>query len=99
MPQAIQILTLAVVVFRGYLYQAFVATLKALTLETWDNIYVELDTDNDKVDIALESENKMHKTIQVKSSIYLFKKADIQKWLIDLIGDKPSQGYASPIFL
>lgn len=79
---------------RGYLYQAFAAILEALNEEYWNNIIVELNTTSDKVDIALELDNKLIKTIQVKSSINLFTKSEILKWLEDLIDDTQSSEYA-----
>ena len=39
---------------RGFLYQGFASVLEALCHEGWDRIYIELDSKNDKVDIALE---------------------------------------------
>lgn len=41
---------------RGYLYQAFAAVLEALTIENWNELYVEFKTENDKVDIAVSTE-------------------------------------------
>ena len=78
---------------RGYLYQSIISMLEALNDENWDKIYVEFKTMNDKVDIALSLQEKIKKTIQVKSSINLFTKKDIEKWLLDLINDFPSQEY------
>lgn len=79
---------------RGYLYQAFAAILEALNEEYWNNIIVELKTSNDKVDIGLELNNKLIKTIQVKSSINLFTRPEILTWLEDLIDDAKSSEYA-----
>lgn len=78
---------------RGYLYQAFAAILEALNEDNWSNIIVELSTDNDKVDIAIEVNEQVVRTIQVKSSINLFKKSDINKWILELIDDYPSEEY------
>lgn len=73
---------------RGFLYQGFASVLEALTNRSnWDKIYIELPTSNDKVDIALEKQNCIIKSIQVKSTINSFSKSDIQKWLNDLVDD------------
>ena len=72
---------------RGFMYQAFASVLEALCHKTWDKIYIEFESDDDKVDIALEENDKIFKSIQVKSTINTFSKSSIQKWLIDLICD------------
>lgn len=73
---------------RGYLYQALVAVLDAIQNEDWVEVYLEYETDNDKVDIAFKDSNGNLEVIQVKSSINNFSKYDIDKWLIELIEDK-----------
>ncbi len=79
---------------RGFLYQGFASVVKALTDESeWDKIYVEFPTTNDKVDIALESNNKIIKCIQVKSTVNNFSKSNIKTWLEDLIKDYKSPRY------
>ena len=78
---------------RGYLYQAFASILEAIEYKYWNNIFVEFKTENDKVDIALELDSKIVKTIQVKSSINLFGKNDITKWISELINDFTSEEY------
>src|SRR5699024_9641591 len=79
---------------RGFLYQGFVSVLEALSDEiNWDKIYVEFPTSNDKVDIALEQKGKVIKYIQVKSSINIFTKVQIKKWLNELINDIESSEY------
>ena len=72
---------------RGFIYQGFATVLEALCHEGWDRIYIELDSKNDKVDIALEANLVIVKSIQVKSTINTFNKSAIKKWLIDLIYD------------
>ena len=62
---------------RGFLYQGFASVLEALCHEGWDRIYIELDSKNDKVDIALEANHVIVKSIQVKSTINIFKKIDV----------------------
>ncbi len=74
---------------RGYLYQALVAVLDAIENDDWAEVYLEYETDNDKVDIAFKDSNGKLEVIQVKSSINNFSKADINKWLIEIIQDKP----------
>ena len=72
---------------RGFLYQAFASVLEALCQKNWDKIYIEFDSDDDKVDIALEENNRIFKSIQVKSTINTFSKDSLQKWLKDIIKD------------
>lgn len=78
---------------RGFLYQGFASILESLTQEFWDKIYVEYPSDKDKVDIALEINGTITKSIQVKSSINLFQKRDVEKWIKDLIGDIEADEY------
>lgn len=72
---------------RGFLYQAFASVLEAMCQENWDKIYIEFESDNNKVDIALEENGKVFKSIQVKSTINTFSKNLVVKWLQDLIND------------
>ena len=72
---------------RGYLYQAFASVLEAMCQKNWDKIYIEFDSAGDKVDIALEENNRIFKSIQVKSTINTFSKNLLEKWLQDLIND------------
>ncbi|AWW28443.1 MULTISPECIES: SAVED domain-containing protein [unclassified Acetobacterium] len=79
---------------RGFLYQAFASVLEALTAQTaWDKIYIEFPTSKDKVDIALEKEKQIIKSIQVKSTINSFSKSNIKAWLLELIEDVSSTKY------
>ncbi len=79
---------------RGFLYQGFASVLEALTENiNWDKIYIEFPTSNDKVDIALERHNQIIKSIQVKSSINTFSKAEIKTWIYDLVNDIDSPEY------
>lgn len=79
---------------RGFLYQGIASVLVALTdKRSWDKIYVEYPTSGDKVDIALEEKGEIVKCIQVKSSKNTFVKADIQKWITDLVNDCKSLEY------
>ena len=72
---------------RGYLYQAFASVLEAMCQKNWNKIYIEFDSDDDKVDIALEENNRIFKSVQVKSTINTFSKNSLKKWLQDLIND------------
>lgn len=72
---------------RGYLYQTFASIFQALCQDNWDKIHVEYNSDNDKVDIALESNGSVIKSIQVKSNVNSFDRCDIINWANDLIKD------------
>lgn len=72
---------------RGYLYQTFASIFEALCQDNWDKIYVEYTSENDKVDIALESDGTVFKSIQVKSNINTFDRGSIINWTSDLIKD------------
>lgn len=78
---------------RGFLYQGFATILESLTQEFWDRIYVEYPSDADKVDIALEVNGNITKAIQVKSSINLFQKSDVAKWVTELTNDIKADEY------
>lgn len=72
---------------RGYLYQAVASCLEALCEDSWDRIYIEYDSEKDKVDIALKQGDVVFKSIQVKSTINTFSKVSLEKWLKALIED------------
>lgn len=78
---------------RGYLYQGIAAVLEALGQTGWDKIYVEFPTAGDKVDIALEENERITKAIQVKSTCNTFTKGDLTKWIKDIVSDFPCQHY------
>ena len=79
---------------RGFLYQGFASVLEALTdKNSWDKIYIEFPTSNDKVDIALGAADKVVKSIQVKSTVNTFSKSDIMLWLCDLVADIDTPEY------
>ena len=63
---------------RGYLYQTFASIFEALCQDNWDKIYVEYTSENDKVDIALESDGTVFKSIQVKSNINIYDRVSIK---------------------
>lgn len=69
---------------RGFIYQEFASILEALCHEGWDRIYIELDSKNDKVDIALEANLVIVKSIQVKSTINTFNKCAVKEWLFQI---------------
>lgn len=68
---------------RGYIIQTIVAILESLQTE-WENICIEPDTENEKVDIIWTDSNSNEKIYQVKSSINDFGKPEIQNYLLDL---------------
>lgn len=73
---------------RGYLYQVFASIFEALCQDNWDKIYVEYKSEDDKVDIALEKNNIVFKSIQVKSTIGSFDRSSIISWSTALIKDE-----------
>ncbi|EGD49593.1 hypothetical protein Cpap_4031 [Ruminiclostridium papyrosolvens DSM 2782] len=81
---------------RGFIYQGFASVLEALTQDYWDRIYVEYPVGN-KIDIALELNGCLIKSIQVKSSINLFSKSSIAEWINELTTEAKSKEYS--IFL
>lgn len=72
---------------KGYLYQALISVLEALKDERWQNICVEYESKDDKVDIALKDNDGMLNVMQVKSSINTFTISNINKWIDLLIND------------
>ncbi len=78
---------------RGFLYQGFASILEALTDDSWDKVYVEFPTSGDKVDIALECNEKIIKSIQVKSTINTFNESSVIDWLRQIIKDVESEEY------
>lgn len=78
---------------RGYLYQAFATSLKSLCNNDWDQITIEFETPNDKVDIAIATGDKIIEAIQVKSSVNLFGRNSILKWLEELVDDYAAEVY------
>ncbi|ALC52857.1 hypothetical protein ACN91_15095 [Bacillus cereus] len=71
---------------RGYLYQSIATVMGTVLDNKWKAVEVEPDTNNDKVDILWLYENKK-KVVQVKSSENNISKADIIRWLKQLIED------------
>ncbi|PFY25166.1 hypothetical protein [Bacillus toyonensis] len=71
---------------RGYLYQSIATVIGTVLDNKWKAVEVEPDTNNDKVDILWLYENKK-KVVQVKSSENNISKADIIRWLKELIED------------
>lgn len=79
---------------RGFLYQGFASVIEALTDEnSWDKIYVEFPSDQDKVDIALEERGRIFRCIQVKSTKNMFSKKNVQDWIRELMNDFKSPEY------
>lgn len=52
-----------------------------------------MNTISNKVDIALALDNKLIKTIQVKSSVNLFSKSNIKDWITALVNDEMAREY------
>ena len=50
--------------FTWILYQAFASVLEALCQKNWDKIYIEFDSEKDKVDIALEKRIEFSKVFR-----------------------------------
>jgi hypothetical protein len=78
---------------RGFMYQGFASILEALAYNGWDKIYVEFPTSGDKVDIALENNKEIIKSIQVKSTINTFYESSVIDWLSQIIQDVNSKEY------
>lgn len=78
---------------RGFMYQGFASILEALTDNGWDKIYVEFPTSGDKVDIALECNKEIIKSIQVKSTINTFSESSVIDWLQQIIKDVEAKEY------
>ena len=79
---------------RGYIYQGISAIFSSFIENDWSNISVEYKTKNDKVDIALLAEDeRVMKTIQVKSSVNSFSKSMIKGWITELMEDVTADSY------
>lgn len=66
---------------KGYLFQSLIAVFSSFNKD-WEEICVEPDTENDKIDIIWFGEKL--EICQVKSSINNFTKGDILKWIENL---------------
>lgn len=78
---------------RGYLYQGIATVLEALTTKSWDSIYIEFPTEEDKVDIALSNNGKIVRAIQVKSTQNVFAPGATKKWVQDIYSDYKTDEY------
>ena len=78
---------------RGYLYQGIATVLEALTTKSWDSIYIEFPTEDDKVDIALSNNGKIVRAIQVKSTQNAFAPGAAKKWIQDIYSDYKTDEY------
>lgn len=78
---------------RGYLYQGIATVLEALTTKSWDSIYIEFPTEEDKVDIALSNNGKIIRAIQVKSTQNVFAPGAAKKWVQDIYSDYKTDEY------
>lgn len=72
---------------RGYLYQTVASVLNSLNENNWVSVEVEPDSDNDKIDVRWKYEDHTKKVTQVKSSINSITKANIIKWMDEIIKD------------
>ena len=78
---------------RGYVYQGIAAVIESLTNTSWDKIYIEFITKDDKVDIALSENDKITQAIQVKSTSGIFNLPDVKKWIKDINNDFKCENY------
>lgn len=69
---------------RGFIYQSIIAMVECLDRDDWDEVKLEPDTDNDKVDIQLYKDGVILSSIQVKSSKNQFERNDVIKWMKEL---------------
>lgn len=72
---------------RGFNYQTIVAMIECFDRHDWDEIKIEPETDNDKVDIMLYRGESIISAIQVKTSKNRFKKKNVLEWLKQLKDD------------
>jgi hypothetical protein len=73
---------------RGFLYQGFASVLEAVSRDDWEEICVEVDSPEDKVDIGLRTNGVITTSIQVKSTMNSFSKNKISQWLEELLKDE-----------
>lgn len=78
---------------RGYIYQGIAALLDCFENEDWDQIKLEPQTPEDKVDIMMMKGNVIIKAIQVKSSKNVFYGPSVEGWLNDLKKDVDANEY------
>lgn len=72
---------------RGFIFQSIIAMIECLERDDWDEVKLEPDTENDKVDIHLYRRGVILSAIQVKSSEKQFERSDVTKWLNELQND------------
>ena|GEM_PF-1807797 len=77
---------------RGFIYQTIVAMIECLDKNDWDEIKLEPETDDDKVDIAFYSNGRLRRAIQVKSTRNAFKKSAVENWLEKTVKDAQNEG-------
>lgn len=79
---------------RGYIYQGISVIFSSFIENDWSNISVEYKTKNDKVDIALLSDDEsVMRAMQVKSSVNSFSKSMIKGWITELMEDVAANSY------
>ena len=72
---------------RGFIFQSIIAMIECLERDDWDEVKLEPDTDNDKVDIQLYKDRGILSALQVKSSKNKFARCKVRKWLEELTED------------
>ena len=72
---------------RGFIFQSIIAMIECLERDDWDEVKLEPDTANDKVDIQLYKDGTVLSAIQVKSSRNQFKRYNVSNWLEELKKD------------
>ena len=77
---------------RGFIYQTIVAMIECLDKNDWDEIKLEPETDDDKVDIAFYSNGRLRRAIQVKSTRNSFQESAVENWLEKTVKDAQNEG-------
>ena len=72
---------------RGFIFQSIIAMIECLERDDWDEIKMEPETDQDKVDIILYRDSEILSAMQVKSSTNPFERSDVSRWLSALRND------------
>jgi len=79
---------------RGYLLQSMVSLLESMQDAEWDEVNLEPNTKEDKVDVIWYKNSKAINAAQIKSSINPFSKKNISDWIIKLANDVESEKYS-----
>lgn len=79
---------------KGFVYQTIAGVLHALLESPWEYVTVEPITGKEKVDVLWEDGTGSKKCQQIKTSINNFGRADVIRWLTEMVTDIPdSQQY------